>query len=449
MTDQPPPASSGDRPPTVVEPKRRPPGRLRRWLVRLIWLVVLASILAGIAWIVLHPRAAPPPRGRFAMNGTMPVVAATTAKGDIRIELKALGTVTSLATVTVKTQIGGQLTQVAFTEGQTVHVGDFLAQIDPRPYQLALDQYEGQLRRDQALLAAARVDLARYQKLVAEDSIARQQLDTQTSLVQQYEGTVETDGAQVNNAKLNIAYCHIVSPVTGRVGLRQVDQGNYVQTSDANGIVVITQIQPITVVAAVPEDELPAIQKRLHAGATLPVTAFDRSDSVKLATGKLMTLDSQIDTTTGTIKLKAQFDNQDETLFPNQFVNIRVLVDVLRDAITIPTVAVQRGAPGTYVYLVQPDNTVTVRPIGLGPASADQVAILSGLAPGDRVVIDGADKLRDGAHVTLPTAEPGAGGGAGAGANGGSGTGHHRSGGGNAGDDAKGEEHPHRHRTDK
>jgi multidrug efflux system membrane fusion protein len=448
MNDQPIPASPGDHPVAVSETRRRPRSRLRRWFARLGWLIVIALVLGGIAWIVLHPRAAPPHAGRFAMTGAMPVVAATTTKGDIDIELKALGTVTALATVTVKTQIGGQLTQIAFTEGQTVHAGDFLAQIDQRPYQLTLAQNEGQLARDQALLAAARVDLARYQKLVAEDSIAHQQLDTQASLVHQYEGTVATDEAQVNTAKLNIAYCHIVSPVTGRVGLRQVDQGNYVQTSDPNGIIVITQMQPITVIASIPEDNLPAIQKRLHAGATLPVTAYDRSDSIKLATGKLVTLDNQIDTTTGTIKLRAQFDNQDESLFPNQFVNIRVLVDVLHDATVIPTVAVQRGAPGTYVYLVQPDSTVAVRPIKLGPTTADQVAILSGLEPGDRVVIDGADKLRDGAHITLPTADAQAGAGAGAGSGSWPGAGHHP-GGPKTGDDPAGEEHHHHHRTDQ
>ncbi len=446
MNEQPILKSAGDGPPTVPETRRRDRGGLRRWLVRLVWLLIVALVLGGVAWIVFHPRAVPPHTGRFAGNGVaMPVVAATAAKGDIEIGLKALGTVTALALVTVKTQIAGQLTQVAFTEGQTVTAGDFLAQIDPRPYQLALAQYEGQLLRDQALLAEARIDLARYQKLVAENSIAKQQLDTQGSLVKQYEGTVETDGAQVNNAKLNLTYCHLVSPVTGRVGLRQVDPGNYVQTSDANGIVVIAQMRPISVLAAVPEDQLPNVLKRLHAGATLPVTAYDRSDSVKLATGKLLTLDNQIDTTTGTIKLRAEFENQDETLFPNQFVNIRVLVDTLPNAITIPTVAVQRGAPGTFVYLVQPDSTVTVRPITLGPASGDKVAILSGLDIGDRVVIDGTDKLREGAHVTLPTG----GAGTGAGSDHGSGSSGHGPEGVKPGDGADGGEHHHHHRTDQ
>lgn len=445
MTDPIPENSSAGA--TPVSGARR--GGLRRWFGRLVWLMVVALVLGGIAWIMLHPRAAPPHGGRFAMNGPMPVVAVAAATGDIEIELKALGTVTALAAVTIKTQIGGKLTQVAFTEGQTVHVGDFLAQIDPRPYQLALVQFEGQLRRDQALLAAAKVDLARYQKLVAQDSIARQQLDTQAALVQQYEGTVEADGAQVNSAKLNIEYCHIVSPVTGRVGLRQVDPGNYLQTSDASGIVVITQMQPISVIAAVPEDRLPDLLKRLHAGATLPVTVYDRSASVKLTTGKLTTLDNQIDTTTGTIKLRAEFDNHDESLFPNQFVNIRVLVDTLHGVITIPTVAVQHGVVENFVYMVRDDNSVAVRPIGLGPAAGDKVAVLSGLASGDRVVIDGADKLREGAHVTLPTAGPETKAGSGSGHGPGSWSGsNHGPDGARPDDGTGGEEHRHHHRTD-
>jgi multidrug efflux system membrane fusion protein len=319
--------------------------------------------------------------------------------------LTALGTVTPLATVTVKTQIAGQLVQVAFQEGQMVRAGDFLAQIDPRPYQLALSQYEGQLQRDQALLKAAEVDLARYKTLVAEDSIARQTLDTQDALVQQYRGTVETDQAQVNTAKLNLVYCHITAPVTGRVGLRQVDPGNYVQTSDSAGIVVITQMQPITVLFTLPEDNLPAVMKRLHDGATLPTTAFDRAQTAQLASGRLMTVDNQIDVTTGTVKLRAQFDNADEALFPNQFVNVRLLVDSLKNVTVIPTAAVLRGAPGTYVYQVKSDNTVTVRPIKLGPVAGERVAVLSGIEPGEQVVVDGSDKLREGAQVTLPTAK--------------------------------------------
>jgi len=377
----------------------------RSWLRVAVWLVIAVAVLGGVGWTVFHPHVQPQGgKGRFGAGGPVPVVAATAQKGDIAITLNALGTVTPLATVTVKTQISGQLTQIAFHEGQTVHAGDFLAQIDPRPYELSLAQYQGQLLRDQALLREAQLDLERYRTLVAQDSIAKQQLTTQESLVQQYQGTIATDMAQINGAKLNLTYCHIVAPVEGRVGLRMVDQGNYVQTSDANGLVVITQLHPITVIFTLPEDNLPVILKRLHGGATLSVAAYDRSQSMLLATGTLKTLDNEIDTTTGTVKLRAEFDNEDESLFPNQFVNAQLLVDTLHDATIIPTAAIQRGAPGTFVYQVAADNTVTVRPVKLGPTSGEKVAILSGLDVGDMVVVDGADKLREGSQVTLPTA---------------------------------------------
>ncbi len=382
----------------------RPPNRWRR---RIGWLALFLAALGGLAWIVLRPHVGPQTSRRFSGNGPMPVVAAPVQKGDVPISLAALGTVSPLATVTVKTQIAGQLIEIGFQEGQAVHAGDFLAQIDPRPYQRQLDQYQGQLLRDQALLKEAQINLDRYQRLVAQDSIAKQQLDAQESLTQQYRGTVETDKAQIDTAKLNLTYCHIIAPLTGRVGLRQVDQGNYVQTSDANGIVVITQLQPITVVFTLPEDNLPAVMKRLHAGATLPVTVFDRAQTIQLATGKLTTVDNQIDTTTGTVKLRAQFGNEDGMLFPNQFVNTRLLVDTLHDATVMPIAAVQRGAPGTFVYLVKADHTVTVRPVKLGPVAGDQVAIESGVEAGDQVVIDGADKLREGAEIALPEAAKG------------------------------------------
>lgn len=375
---------------------KKAPASIRK---RALWAVILMMALAALVWAI-RPQGTP--QGRSAVGGPVPVASATAQKGDIGVTLNALGTVTPLATVTVRTQINGQLVQVAFQEGQTVRKGDFLAEIDPRPYQLQLEQAQGQLLHDQALLKNAELDVARYRTLVAQDSIAKQTLDTQEALVRQLQGTVRVDQAQVDNANLNLTYCHIISPVTGRVGLRLVDQGNYVQTSDANGLVVITQIQPITVIFTLPEDNLPAVLKRLNAGATLEVTAYDRSQTTKLATGQLMTIDNQIDTTTGMVKLRAQFDNDDGMLFPNQFVNVRLLLDMLHDATIAPVSAIQRGAPGTYVYLVRPDGTVAVRPVKLGPTAGERVAIESGLAPGDVVVVDGADKLRDGAKVTLP-----------------------------------------------
>lgn len=330
------------------------------------------------------------------------------ATGDMPVTLTQLGTVTPLATVTVKTQISGYLVQVAFKEGQMVTKGDFLAQIDPRPYQVALEQAQAQLAKDQALLKNAQLDLQRYNTLVAQNSIAKQTRDTQVSLVAQYEATVKADQAQIDAQKLNLTYCRIISPVTGRVGLRQVDPGNYVQTSDPNGIVVVTQLQPISVIFTLPEDNLPEVMKRVRAGASLPVTAFDRTGSTELATGKLDTVDNQIDTTTGTVKLRAIFDNDQDALFPNQFVNVKLLVNTLHDADIVPNAALQRGAPGTFVYVVKPENTVGVQKVKPGPSDGQRIAILSGLEPGENVVIDGADRLRDGAKITVAPAEPGA-----------------------------------------
>ncbi|MBI3513501.1 MAG: MdtA/MuxA family multidrug efflux RND transporter periplasmic adaptor subunit [Proteobacteria bacterium] len=406
MIDQTADKARGLRPAPLTRSRR--PGRL--WRV-VAWTLVILLLLAGLAWIVWPRQAAQPARGgRFSTTGPMPVSVLAAEKGDVPITLNALGTVTPLATVTVKTQINGQLTRIAFQEGQQVERGDFLAEIDPRPYQAALDQAQGQLQRDQALLRNAEVDLQRYKTLAAQDSIARQQLDTQDALVRQYQGTVKADQAMVDNARINFGFCRIVAPVSGRVGLRQVDQGNYVQVSDAGGLVVITQLKPITVIFTLPEDNLSAVLKRLRAGATLQVTALDRGQKAKLAVGSLTTIDNQIDTTTGTFKLRAQFDNDDEALFPNQFVNIQLLVDVQRDSVVVPSSAIQRGAPGTFVYAVQPDSTVKVQPVALGPAAADRVAITSGLAQGDKVVVDGADKLRDGAKVMLPEEGAAAGG---------------------------------------
>src|SRR5262245_20404095 len=363
-------------------------------------LLIALLIAAALGWW-LYQRSPQPAQTTRPPAPPTSVMAAAADKGDINITLNGLGTVTSLATVTIRTQISGYLTRVAFEEGQNVAQGDLLAEIDSRPYEAALQQMQGQLARDQATLEGATVDLARYQRLAATNAIPQQQLDTQKALVKQYEGQVGADEGQVNTAKTNLAYCRITAPVSGRIGLRQVDPGNYVTPGDPNGLVVITQLKPISVIFTTPEDNLPTIMAPLRAGATLPVTAFDRSGTRQLAKGELKTVDNQVDTTTGTLKLRAQFANDDEGLFPNQFVNIQLLVDVLRGTTVMPSAAIQRGSPGTFVYLVNPNNTVSVRVVSLAPSDGERVAVQSGLAPGDKVVVDGADKLRDGARVTI------------------------------------------------
>src|SRR6516164_8785964 len=386
----------GVRPVDVVSRPRR-----RSWLWRLFWMLLALAIIAAAVWYYPRPESQPKNAGRGQFGGPVPVALATVTKGDMPVTLTGLGTVTPLATVTVKTQISGYLTEVAFQEGQMVKKGDFLAQIDPRPYQVALEQAEGQLAKDQALLRNAELDLQRYNTLVAQNSIARQTRDTQVSLVAQDQAAIKTDQAQVDAQKLNLVYAHIISPVTGRVGLRQVDAGNYVQTSDPNGIVVVTQLQPISVIFTLPEDSLPAVMKQVHTGASLPVTAYDRTGTTALGTGRLETVDNQIDTTTGTVKLRAIFDNEQEILFPNQFVNVQLLVDTLHDTDIVPVSAIQHGAPGAFVFVVKPDQTATVKTVKIGPGDGQHVAVLDGLQLGDKVVIDGSDRLREGAKVAV------------------------------------------------
>ncbi|APV52216.1 multidrug transporter subunit MdtA [Betaproteobacteria bacterium GR16-43] len=354
-------------------------------------------------------------RGNFA-TGPQPVAAATARKGDIRIVQTSLGTVTAFSTVTVRARVDGPLMAVHFREGQSVKAGDILAQIDPAPFEVALSQAEGTLARDMAQLQNARVDLERYRTLLKQDSIASQQVDGQEAIVKQFEGTVKVDRAVVDNAKLQLSYTKVAAPIGGRTGLRLVDAGNTVHPGDAAGLVVITQINPITTTFTIPQDSLPRLAAELRRGDKIEVEAWDREQKNKLATGVLITPDNQVDLTTGTVKLKAQFPNDQGALFPNQFVNVRMVVDVRKDVTVIPSAAVQTGPQGTVVYAVKEDGTVSMRPIKLGPAEGEFVMVESGVNPGDKVVTDGIDRLREGAkvEVVVPTV-PGPGGRGGAG----------------------------------
>ncbi|HUN69781.1 MAG TPA: MdtA/MuxA family multidrug efflux RND transporter periplasmic adaptor subunit [Burkholderiales bacterium] len=376
----------------------------------ILWVLALlaAAAAAGAGYYFYsQPRAADTPgkfgKGGFSKGGgNVPVVTAAATTADVGVLLDGLGTVTPVATVTVRSRVDGELVKILFREGQVVRAGDLLAEIDPRPYAAALAQAEAQLARDQALFKNAQLDLERYKTLFQQDSVAKQQLDTQESLVRQTEATVQMDRAAVDTARLQLTYSRITAPVSGRLGLRQVDLGNVVHAGDANGLVVITQLQPITVIFTIPEDSLPPVMKKVHAGEKLQVSAFDRAGKTQLAVGSLLTVDNQIDPATGTVKLKAQFANEDLSLFPNQFVNVRMLVDTKLAATVIPGAAVQRGTPGTFVYAVDPETkAVSVRKVRLGPAQGETVSVEEGVKPGTLVVVDGADKLREGAVVEM------------------------------------------------
>ena len=395
-----------------VSKRTRPVALITHWKIGLL-AVCLVAVIAYVFWSN-SGRA----QSRAALQGpisgaqSVPVVTVAAKTGSIPVYLNGLGSVTPLNTVTVKTRVDGQLMSVRYQEGQVVRAGTLLAEIDPRPFQAQLTQFEGQLARDQALLENARLDLQRFTVLVQQNSIPRQQYDTQVSLVRQLEGTVKNDQGQIDGVKVQLIYCRITAPFSGRVGLRLVDPGNFVQTTDTNGLVVITQLQPITVVFTIPEDNIPAVLDKLKRGVRLPVEAYDRALQRRLATGSLLTVDNQIDSTTGTVKLKAVFPNDDNALFPNQFVNARLLVETQHEATLIPTMAIQRNAQGAFVYLVKSDQTVAMHTVSVGTTDGDMTAV-EGLKAGDVIAADNFDRLRDGVKIAARNPSANANGGAG------------------------------------
>jgi len=375
-----------------------------RWKIGLAIILLLAAA-AYLIKLISHQHEEDYKKSGQFTDPVVAVSAVAAMQGDFPVYLSGLGTVTPLRTVTVRSRVDGELIRIAFNEGQMVQEGDLLAEIDPRAFQVQLMQAEGQLLRDEALLKNAQTDLVRYKTLLEQDSIAAQETVTQESLVKQHKGTVAIDRGLVADAKLQLSYARITAPITGRLGLRLVDQGNMVKASDTNGLVVITQIQPIAVVFTLPEDDLQAVMKQKRSGENLTIEAYNRRGNVKLAQGQLLAVDNQIDSSTGTVKLKGQFANEDGALFSNQFVNIKMLMETLRSVTIIPTAAIQRGTMGTFVYVVNKDETVSVRPLTLGPAEGEKVAVLEGLKPNERIVVDGADKLREGLKVKLITRE--------------------------------------------
>jgi len=405
--------------PRAKEASTAPPSKTRWWP----WVVVLAVLALG-GWYYRTSRAASEAaaagtpaaagapgtasKGRGGAgfgNFVVPVVVAAAQRGDLPVYFNGIGTVTAFNTVTVRSRVDGQLTSVAFKEGQFVHEGDLLAQIDPRPFQVQLEQAQGQLAKDQAQRKDAEVNFERYKLLFQEGVIPQQQLDTQGALVGQFDGAITSDQSQIDNAKLQLTYSRITAPISGRIGLRLVDAGNIVHATDTNGLLVITQLQPIAVIFSLPQDQLPEVNAKLHAGNQLTVDAYDRDDTAKIASGKLLTIDNQIDITTGTYKLKCIFANADNALFPNQFVNVHLLVDTKHNLTIVPTAAIQRGPQGTYVYGATKDpasqeTSAKIYPVTIAQTTGASVGLSAGLNPGDLVVIDGQDKLQDGTKIS-------------------------------------------------
>ena len=378
--------------------------RLRRHPYALGSIALLVVMVGGGILALSGPwRSTAGAQGGVPVPPRVPVVAAAARARDVGVYLNGLGSVTPLNTVTVRSRVDGELIAVRFQEGQIVSNGALLAEIDPRPFEAQLTQFEGQLERDQALLDNARLDLKRFQVLVTTDAVPRQQLDTQASLVHQLEGTVKNDQGQIDATKVQLVYCRITSPIAGRAGLRLVDPGNIVHAADTGGLVIITQLQPITVIFTIPEDSIPTVLEQLRRGVRLPVEAYDREQRKKLADGALLTIDNQVDPTTGTVRLKAQFPNTDNRLFPSQFVNARLLIETRRGATVVPTAAIQSSPKGPFVYVVRPDRTVAVRQVGVGVTEGDDVSIEQGLTVGEQVVVEGAERLRDGVGIELRT----------------------------------------------
>ena len=395
--------------------RREPHSKSHRW----VWIVALAVLVGLGIWYFRGSRASTEAQGPAAPGGgskgqgrqgagaggfVVPVVVATAQRGDLPVYFDGLGTVTAFNTVTVHSRVDGQITKINFQEGQFVHQGESLLEIDPRPYQVQLEQAEGQLAKDQAQLRDVQVNYERFQLLYKEGVIPKQQLDTQGAQVGEFEGSIKADQGTIDSAKLQLVYSHVIAPISGRIGLRLVDIGNIVHASDTNGLLVITQLQPIAVIFSLPQDQLPQVATKLRNGEQLIVEAYDRDDTTKIESGKLLTIDNQIDTTTGTYKLKAVFNNDRNLLFPNQFVNVHLLADVKKNLLIVPASAIQRGPQGTYVYVVQSGNTAKIQTVTIALTTANTVGLSAGLNAGEVVVVDGQDKLQDGSQVNPSTA---------------------------------------------